>query len=132
MGVMGPLLAMFKVRDSTLISRTESEIKLLQQRWAEDPNPIDIKYFDVSFPTCTQMKEIERQFQQQSSSNVKRRKGFTYFFDRNGNYEPPLSWKLTDAEKKVIRLAWAYIANAPDHEVSKIKAQWDDWKHKPL
>jgi hypothetical protein len=132
MGVVGPLLAIFQVRDSTLISRTESEIKLLQQRWAEDPNPVDIQYFDVSFPSCVQMKEIERQLQRQSSTHVKRRKGFTYFFDSNGNYEPPLSWKLTDAEKKAIQMAWSDIAHAPNQAVSKIKAQWEDWKRNPL
>lgn len=132
MGVIGPLLAMFKVRDSTLISRTESEIKLLQQRWAEDPNPVDIKYYAVSFPACTQMKAIEQQLQHQSVTNLKRQKGFTYFFNDKGQYEPPLSWKLTDAEKKAIRLAWEHIANAPEHEVSKIKAQWNAWKHNSL
>jgi hypothetical protein len=132
MGVIGPLLAMFQVRDSTLISRTESEVRLLQQRWAEDPNPVDIQYFDVAFPSCTQMKAIERQLQQQSSTTLKRKKGFTFFFDDKGRYEPPLSWKLTDAEKKAIRLAWAHIADAPNHEVSKIKSQWEDWKRNPL
>lgn len=132
MGVVGPLLAMFQVRDSTLISRTESEVRLLQQRWAEDPHPVDIQYFDVTFPACEQMEAIERQLQQQSSTTLKRKKGFTFFFNNKGQYEPPLSWKLTDAEKKAIRLAWAHIANAPDHEISKIKAQWNAWKQQTL
>jgi hypothetical protein len=129
MGVIGPLLAMFQVRDSTLISRTQAEVNLLQQRWQQAPNPVDIQYFTVSFPSCPQMKEIERKLQRQSSITLKRQKGFTFFFDNKGQYEPPLSWKLTDAEKKAIQMAWAQIENAPDHEVQKIKTQWEHWKH---
>jgi hypothetical protein len=56
MTTLGPLLAMFKVRDPVLASRNAKEAKLLKERWERykdsvEGNPVDIQYFSIFFPS---------------------------------------------------------------------------------
>lgn len=116
---LGPLLTLYKVRDSTQIARNIKEIEILQQRWR---NQIEIEYCPIFFPSFTQMVEIEKRLPPQ----LQRPKSFTHFFN-NGRYDPPLSWKLTDVEKRMIKEAWQLISQEPDGAVEKIKNQWHEW-----
>jgi hypothetical protein len=118
--LIGPLLTLYKVRDSTQIARNIKEIELLQQRWQER---IKIEYFPVFFPSFSPKGQLEERL----SAKVRRPESHTYFFN-NGKYAPPLSWKLTDVEKKMIEHAWEMIANEPDGVIEKIKNKWVEWK----
>jgi hypothetical protein len=116
---LGPLLTLYKVRDSTQIARNIKEIEILQQRWE---NQIKIEYCPIFFPSFPQMLEIE----QRLPPNLQKPKSLTHFFN-NGKYDPPLSWKLTDVEKRMIKEAWDLISREPDGAVEKIKKKWLEW-----
>jgi hypothetical protein len=51
--LIGPLLTLYKVRDSTQIARNVKEIELLQQRWQDR---IKIEYFPIFFPSLNKGK----------------------------------------------------------------------------
>lgn len=116
---LGPLLTLYKVRDSTQTARNIKEIEILQQRWE---NQIKIEYCPIFFPSFPKMLEIE----QRLPPNLQRPKSLTHFFN-NGKYDPPLSWKLTDVEKRMIKEAWELISKEPDGAVEKIKNKWLEW-----
>jgi len=102
MATIGPLLAMFKVRDTVLATRTAKEALLLKERWK---NQVDICYFPIFFPSESEAPQ----------------------FYKNGQYRPPLSWKLTDKEKKAIQDGWEAIKEG--EAIQKIKALWHEtWK----
>jgi hypothetical protein len=121
MSLLGPLLTLFRVRDSTQTARNEEELDLLRQSW--QPKGIDIQYFPISFPSFEEMQRIESQF----DPRLQR----PYFFNRQGKYDPPLSWKLTNAEKKAIQRAWQQIACDPQGEVKKLYDCWQRWGMNP-
>jgi hypothetical protein len=111
MTTLGPLLAMFKVRDPVLASRNAKEAKLLKERWEryKDPveeNPVDIQYFPIFFPSKQDAPE---------------------FYDKRGRYQPPLSWRLTDEEKQAIKDGW--MAIKAGKTVQKLQQLWHEtWK----
>ncbi len=121
MAFIGPLLTLFKVRDSTQTARNMEEVEILQQRWKDS---VEIKHFPIFFPSFEEMCKMEEDLPDQ----LKRPSERPYFFNK-GKYEPPLSWKLTDGEKKAIKDAWKMLANDPNPEsiVQKIKKQWMAW-----
>jgi Zn-finger protein len=45
--IIGPLLTLFSVRDTTQLSRVSTEVELLQKRWA---NQVKIAYCPIFFP----------------------------------------------------------------------------------
>ncbi|MEH2071387.1 MAG: hypothetical protein V7K47_25090 [Nostoc sp.] len=99
MATIGPLLAVFKVRDSVLASRNAQEAEFLAAKWQ---NKVDIQYFPIFFP---------------SSSDIAA-------FYKNGRYQPPLSWKLTDREKQAIKDGWTVIKTR--ETIQKIKQLWHE------
>nr|RNJ66196.1 MAG: patatin-like phospholipase family protein [Leptolyngbya sp. IPPAS B-1204] len=118
MALLGPLLALFRVRDSTQTARNETEIELLGQRWSK--HGVEIQHFPISFPSFEEMQRIEKEF----APPMQR----PYFFNRDGRYNPPLSWKLTHAEKKAIKRAWELIACDPTGQVQRLRQQWQKWQ----
>ncbi|MEH2076399.1 MAG: patatin-like phospholipase family protein [Nostoc sp.] len=108
MATIGPLLAMFKVRDPILASRNAKEADLLAKKWE---NKVDIQYFPIFFPSES---EIPPEFTVSQ-------------FYRDGRYRPPLSWKLTDREKLAIQDGWEAIKIG--NNIQKIKQLWHKtWK----
>ena len=106
MTTLGPLLAMFKVRDPVLASRNAKEAKLLKERWERyknlaEENPVDIQYFSIFFPSKEEAPE---------------------FYDQQGRYQPPLSWRLTDKEQKAIKEGWYLIKEGEN--IQRIKQWW--------
>lgn len=75
---IGPLQAVYSVRDSTQASRNSKEVELLAKRGKR--KGIDIKSFAISFPerNLTTKKE----------------------------YKQPLSWKLTEEQKENLQSGW--------------------------
>lgn len=118
--LFGPILTLFKVRDSTRLARNDQEIALLQKRWQDQVN---IEYFPIFFPSFSQITEIEKRL----PTKLQRPKYSTCFFN-DRKYDPPLSWKLTDLEKAMIEHAWEMIASDPDGVIQKIKNKWTEWK----
>jgi hypothetical protein len=117
MALLGPLLALFRVRDSTQTARNEEEIELLCKRWSK--HDVEIKHFPISFPSFEEMQRIEKEF----APRMQR----PYFFNRDGRYNPPLSWKLTNAEKKAIKHAWELMVQDAKGEVQRLYQQWIEW-----
>lgn len=78
----GPLNTLAGIRDSTQIGRNKIFAQLLKDRWHNDKdeeNNISIQDFTISFPQK----------------------------DLNGkDYNPPLSWRLTERQKKNLVEAW--------------------------
>ncbi|MDF5709252.1 MAG: hypothetical protein PUP90_16700 [Nostoc sp. S4] len=103
MATIGPLLAVFKVRDSVLASRNAQEAEFLAAKWQ---NKVDIQYFPIFFPSFSDRPEV---------SDV------TAFY-KNGRYQPPLSWKLTDREKKAIQDGWTVVKTG--ETIQQIKQLW--------
>ncbi|MBN3883225.1 MAG: patatin-like phospholipase family protein [Nostoc sp. JL34] len=103
MATIGPLLAMFKVRDPVLASRNAKEADLLAKKWE---NKVDIQYFPIFFPSES---EIPPEFAVSE-------------FYKDGRYRLPLSWKLTDREKQAIQDGWAAITTGKN--IQKIKQLW--------
>lgn len=108
MATLGPLLAMFKVRDSVLASRNAREADLLAKKWE---NQVEIQYFPIFFP---------------SESEIPSECAVSEFY-RDGRYRPPLSWRLTDREKQAIKDGWTAIKTREN--IQKIKQLWHEiWK----
>ncbi|MCC5646912.1 patatin-like phospholipase family protein [Nostoc sp. CHAB 5824] len=108
MATIGPLLAMFKVRDPVLASRNAKEADLLAKKWE---NKVDIQYFPIFFPSES---EISPKFPG---------------FYKDGRYRPPLSWRLTDREKQAIKDGWAAIKTGKN--IQKIKQLWHETWNMP-
>lgn len=117
MALLGPLLTLFRVRDSTQTARNEEEIELLCQRWSK--HGVEIKHFPISFPSFEEMERIKQEF----APRMQR----PYFFNRDGRYNPPLSWKLTNAEKRAIKCAWEISVRDAKGEVQRLYKQWLEW-----
>ncbi|MBD2213012.1 patatin-like phospholipase family protein [Nostoc linckia FACHB-104] len=106
MATIGPLLAMFKVRDPIQANRNATEADLLKNRWkayqdkSENKDGVDIQYFSIFFPSEEDAPE----------------------FYKNGRYQPPLSWRLTDKEKKAIQEGWNEMKKG--RKIQAIKKLW--------
>ena len=108
MATLGPLLTLFKVRDPILNARNLTEAQLLsQQKWQEvtqtcQEQDIDIQYCPIFFPSEEEAPEFYQQ----------------------GEYQPPLSWKLTKKEKAALKHGWKAIKGKD--QIEKIKTLWRD------
>ena len=105
MTTLGPLLAMFKVRDPVLASRNAKEADLLAKKWH---NQVDIQYFPIFFP---------------SASEIPSECAVSEFY-KDCRYRPPLSWRLTDREKQAIKDGWTAIKTG--ETIQTIKQLWHD------
>ncbi|MDZ8065081.1 MAG: hypothetical protein RMY64_05485 [Nostoc sp. DedQUE08] len=105
MATLGPLLAMFKVRDPVLASRNAKEADLLVKKWENSKNKVDIQYFPIFFPS-------------KSENAVSK-------FYKDDQYRPPLSWRLTDKEKEAIKEGWEAIKI--EENIQNIKQLWHKW-----
>ena len=97
--IIGPFLTLFKVRDTTQVSRVSSEVELFQQRWKnEGKNSVEIAYCPIFFP-------------------------------KNVEDEPPLSWKLTKKQKGHIKKGWDDIKKDIGQKIGEqIGNDWKKWK----
>ncbi|WP_063822248.1 hypothetical protein [Pleurocapsa sp. PCC 7319] len=112
LATLGPLLTLFKVRDPILNARNCTEVDLLEQ-WQEvsqacQEQEIDIRYFPIYFPS-------KEEFPPEVADK---------FYNEQGEYRPPLSWKLTQKEKDAIKHGWKAIKNK--EQIEKIKILWRD------
>ena len=105
MTTLGPLLAMFKVRDPVLASRNAKEADLLAKKWKDQ---VEIQYFPIFFP---------------SDSEIPSECAVSEFY-KDGRYRPPLSWRLTDREKQAIKDGWTAIKTG--ETIQTIKQLWHD------
>jgi hypothetical protein len=106
MATLGPLLTIFKVRDPILNARNLTEVEIFTQKIRQEVQ-IDIQYYQISFPSLEDAPE---------------------FYSQEGEYRPPLSWKLTQKEKDAIKRGWNEIASK-GKQIQQLKKLWrDDWK----
>ncbi|MGL5794018.1 MAG: hypothetical protein ACRC06_06310, partial [Waterburya sp.] len=111
MATLGSLLAIFKVRDPISQARNYAEVELLQQKWQSinqtcQEQRIDIQYFPIFFPSQEQASE---------------------FYNQQGEYRPPLSWKLTQKEKNALKHGWQAIKNSK--QITELKQLWrEKWQ----
>jgi hypothetical protein len=97
MATVGPLLTLFKVRDPILATRNLMEVDLLINRWKD--KGVEIDYFPIFFPQQTE-------------------------FSKNGQHQPPLSWKLTDSQKEAIKIGWKILKETK--VIQDIKELWHE------
>jgi hypothetical protein len=113
MATLGPLLAMFKVRDPVSADRNTTEANLLIKKWErwkdeiEKKHQVEIQYFPIYFPGKKDAPE----------------------FYKNNRYQPPLSWRLTDQEKQAIKDGWNAIKRKPNIEA--IRKLWQETWNMP-
>jgi hypothetical protein len=122
MATLGPLKALYTVRDPILAARNAASAETLKQVWKQ--KHVEIEYFPIFFPSksCLPSKPET----QRSGSKIKTASSeprVTSFYDSN-QYQPPLSWKLTDYEKQAIKAGWEAYSSQPDGDVAKIKYLW--------
>ncbi|NER99493.1 MAG: patatin-like phospholipase family protein [Symploca sp. SIO1B1] len=101
MSLAGPLLAVFKVRNSTQTDRNDLEIQALQEKWEQKENA-KIKIENVKIePSATNNIDFSGKKESESMQ-----KYWQLFINKQGEYAPPLSWKLSQFEKEVIKFMW--------------------------
>ena len=104
---IGPLNALYNVRDSTQIARNQEEAELLQEVWKN-----------------------KKEGKQKEGKQVDIQP-FTIFFPDNEKYEQPLSWKLTQKQKDNLEKAWKDIVDKQDPKstFNRIKYTWqEEWE----
>ena len=119
MATLGPLLTLFKVRSPILQARNLTEVELLKQRWRDEEEVLEticaeqqikIEYFPIFFPS-------QEEFPPEEADK---------FYNEQGEYQPPLSWKLTQKEKDAIEAGWDAIKE--EEPIEKIRTLWrDEW-----
>jgi len=122
MTILGPLLTLFKVRDPVLKSRNAMEVDLIEQ-WEQisQNNSIDFHYYSISFPSKKDFKEWR------SQQNSSYQENATEFYNQNGEYQPPLSWKLTQRQKREIQEGWEVIQHS--EQMKDLEKLWkEDWQ----
>jgi hypothetical protein len=95
---IGPLNTLNGIRDSTQIGRNKLFVELLKDRWHNDKNEennISIQDFTISFPESKPSKDKD-------GNLIKDKDGK----EINIPYNPPLSWRLTELQKKNLVEAW--------------------------
>jgi hypothetical protein len=108
MATIGPLLALYKVRDPILSDRNAIDADFIKQKWK---NQVDIQYFPIFFPSAEDLRSAEKT---------------PTFYTKEGRYQPPLSWRLSDQEKEAIHDGWEAIK---EKQIKEIKALWQQtWK----
>ncbi|MBO3457483.1 hypothetical protein G7B40_004205 [Aetokthonos hydrillicola Thurmond2011] len=103
---LGPLQTMYQVRDPINTARNCAEVEIFQEKYnnQKDDN-IEIQYFPIFFPSKKEAPE---------------------FYSKQGEYQPPLSWKLTKREKEAIKNGW--IAIKDQKQIQELKKLWKKWE----
>ncbi|NEP71145.1 MAG: patatin-like phospholipase family protein [Okeania sp. SIO2G4] len=131
MATIGPLLGLFKVRRPILTSRNLTEVELLQEWESAKQNDgnVEIEYFPIFFPSITEEAKLGlKTAEQEVTPDLKAKQSF---YSAEGEYEPPLSWKLTKKEKDAIRAGWKKIVRDKESTIEKLKNLWlDQWNMK--
>jgi hypothetical protein len=140
MAILGPLLTLFKVRDPILNARNFTEVELLQQKWKSvsqicEEQAIDIQYFPIFFPSQKGVTNYDyyllkiAKFLNENYSKLLSiyflsliEQNLKEFYNQQGEYRPPLSWKLTQKGKKAIERGWKFIAKRKD--IQDLKHLW--------
>jgi hypothetical protein len=99
--IAGPLLAILNVRTSTQVARNAADVRGLVERWQ---GKVHIEPATVRF-------ELDE-------------RGLSEFLGTSGEYEPPLSWKLTEPQKEAIRRAWRQMVEKPSLSIRQIDRFW--------
>lgn len=107
MALLGPLLALFSVRDSTQTSRNILEMEMIQEKYGDR---LDIYHIPIFFPA---FDEVDNQSQ-------------SSFFNKDKEYQPPLSWKLTQMQKQAVKDAWTTITNKPPENLKLLQKLVDE------
>jgi hypothetical protein len=158
MAILGPLKAIFSVRNSTLDSRNSVEIELIQEKEKSQKRQIEISHIPIFFPSSEEIKTsfledlellsspelknlpqesllISQQIKalsdqglislEQAKESQKTLEEIveevkvnqellqSSFFNEKGEYQPPLSWKLTQVQKNAVKYAWKVITKSP-------------------
>ncbi|NEQ77549.1 MAG: patatin-like phospholipase family protein [Okeania sp. SIO2C9] len=131
MATIGPLVGLFKVREPILTSRNLTEVELLKewQNARQNDGKVEIKYFPIFFPSITEEAKLGlKTAEQEVTPDLKAKQSF---YSAEGEYEPPLSWKLTKREKDAIREGWEQIVTDKEGTIEKLKNLWlDKWNMK--
>ncbi|NEN87594.1 MAG: patatin-like phospholipase family protein [Okeania sp. SIO3H1] len=131
MATIGPLIGLFEVREPILTSRNLTEVELLQE-WEnarQNGGKVEIEYFPIFFPSITEEVKLGlKTAEQEVTPELKAKQSF---YSAEGEYEPPLSWKLTKREKEEIRKGWNKIVTVKEGTIEKLKNLWlDQWNMK--
>jgi hypothetical protein len=106
MAVLGPLLTLFSIRNSTQIARNRADVANLKEIWGKK---VEIKNFTIRFPIIDRSLKMDT------------------FVNEKGEYQPPLSWKLTQRQKDAIKKGWEVLRTEAGGVVEQIEAIWKDW-----
>jgi hypothetical protein len=122
MATLGPLKALYTVRDPILAARNEASAKTLKQVWEQ--KGVKVEYIPIFFPSksCLPAKPEARRAGSKTKTASSELK-VTSFYDSD-QYQPPLSWKLTDNEKQAIKAGWEAYSSQPQGVVEEIKKLW--------
>jgi hypothetical protein len=103
MATIAPLLTLFQVRGPIMATRNLTEVEMLQKQYPKEQ--VDIRHYSIFFPSQSEAPE---------------------FYSQGGQYQPPLSWKLTKQEKKAIKQGWEAIKDKK--KIQELKKLWrEDW-----
>ena len=131
--------------------RSDDDVKnTLEELESEaDRQGIEFKAFDINFPIINDewflpnqndeaneepwIREVGEWLQEQADTSkipldsdlVNRIK--SAFFSTTGEYQAPLSWKLTSEQKFAIKLAWEIYLRKPDTSFKAIQETWQKW-----
>lgn len=99
----GPVSVLLNARGATQIARNNMEVDVVKGELAQEG--IDLEQVVVTFP------KMDSPYQTGKA------------------YEPPLSWKLSEQEKQVIKDGWKKIQQMPEDEnpIEDIKRLWKKW-----
>jgi len=157
MAILGPLKAVFSVRNSTLFSRNSLEIELIQEKEKskkeqseeskkeQSKGGIDIHHIPIFFPSSDEAK-THRTKSLELSNKIKNEikdfaepetlkevqdallEEFESSFFKDGEYQPPLSWKLTETQKQAVKYAWKVITKSPSDKLKCLQELVNDIK----
>ena len=103
MQALGPLLAMFNVRRATQVERNDLEGELLDEL-ASDLKDIDFRRVRLAFP-----------------------KKYRPRFSAGRRYTPPLSWKLSNAQKRAVDEGWTTLVSQQQGAWAALRDIWHRW-----
>ncbi len=102
----GPIAVLLNARGATQVARNNMEVEVVKGELEEDG--INLQQVVITFPSMPSP------------------------YDANKDYIPPLSWKLSEQEKQVVKNAWKKVQALPDENnpIKEIKHLWTKWNAK--
>ncbi len=113
MAILGPLLALYSVSNSTQTSRNSLEIELIQEKYS---NRLDIHHIPIFFPSYNEFLGFDKSKKSEVSD----------LFNDQGKYQPPLSWKLTEGQKQAVKDGWTIITEKPKDNLELLQKLVDE------